>query len=86
MREHLGEVVPELAKALWAGTYEPGHIRRVWIPKTGGQRGLGIPNVVDRMVAEAVRQVLESVVEQWKRLNAKRNIALEPAQLSLVLG
>lgn len=29
----------------------------------GGQRGLGIPNVVDRVVQEAVRQVLEPVYE-----------------------
>jgi group II intron reverse transcriptase/maturase len=49
---------------LLAGTYEAGNIRRVWIRKgNGGQRGLGIPNVVDRMVAEAVRQVLEPLYE-----------------------
>ena len=34
------------------------------IPKaSGGQRGLGIPNVVDRVVMEAVRQVLEPLFE-----------------------
>jgi group II intron reverse transcriptase/maturase len=33
-------------------------IRRVWIPKPGGRRGLGIPNVVDRLVGQAVHQVL----------------------------
>jgi retron-type reverse transcriptase len=36
----------------------------VWIPKAGGgQRGLGIPNVVDRTVQEAVRLVLEPLYE-----------------------
>lgn len=30
----------------------------MWIPKPGGQRGLGIPNVVDRIVQQAVHQVL----------------------------
>jgi group II intron reverse transcriptase/maturase len=63
VREHLGDLVPRLAKALLTETYEPGNIRRVWIPKSGGQRGLGIPNVVDRMVAEAIRLVLEPVYE-----------------------
>jgi RNA-directed DNA polymerase len=64
VRAHLDEVLPSLATALLSGTYEPGSIRRVWIPKaSGGQRGLGIPNVVDRVVQEAVRQVLEPVYE-----------------------
>jgi RNA-directed DNA polymerase len=64
VREHLGDLLPELAAALLRGTYEPGNIRRVWIPKAGGgRRGLGIPNVVDRVVQEAVRQVLEPLYE-----------------------
>lgn len=57
--EHLGELVPALSRALLEGSYQPGNIRRVWIPKSGGgQRGLGIPNVVDRLVQQAVHQVL----------------------------
>jgi len=64
VRKHLSRLIPELSEAVLTGTYEPGNIRRVWIPKAGGgERGLGIPNVVDRMVAEAVRQVLEPVYE-----------------------
>jgi RNA-directed DNA polymerase len=64
VRVHLEELVPQLQTALLTDTYEPGNIRRVWIPKAGGgQRGLGIPNVVDRMVAEAVRVVLEPLYE-----------------------
>jgi RNA-directed DNA polymerase len=64
VREHLDELLPELSSTLLAGTYVPGEIRRVWIPKaSGGQRGLGIPNVIDRVVQEAVRLVLEPIYE-----------------------
>jgi group II intron reverse transcriptase/maturase len=64
VREHLSEILAVLKVDLLEGTYRPGEIRRVWIPKaSGGQRGLGIPNVVDRIVQEAVRQVLEPLYE-----------------------
>lgn len=64
VREHLDELLPELVIHLLEGTYRPGAIRRVWIPKAGGgQRGLGIPDVIDRMVQEAVRRVLEPLYE-----------------------
>jgi len=64
VREHLEELIPELSRSLLEGTYQPGSIRRVWIQKTGGgQRGLGIPDVIDRTVQEAVRRVLEPVYE-----------------------
>ena len=64
VRERWPKLMSELREALEQGTYEPGAIRRVWIPKPGGgQRGLGIPNVIDRVVQEAVRRVLEPVYE-----------------------
>ncbi len=49
---------------LISGRYQHGEIRRVEIPKNGGgSRNLGIPNVVDRWVQQAVLQVLEPVFE-----------------------
>jgi RNA-directed DNA polymerase len=60
----LPQLLGQLKAALLEGTYRPGDIRRVWIPKAGGgERGLGIPNVVDRMVQEAVRMVIEPLYE-----------------------
>ena len=60
VRVHLSTLLPALSTALLEGTYTPGNVRRVWLPKAGGgERGLGIPNVIDRVVQEAVRQVLD---------------------------
>jgi group II intron reverse transcriptase/maturase len=58
------QLLPKLRAELVAGTYQPGDIRRVWIPKPGGgQRGLGIPNVIDRWVQQALLQVLQPIFE-----------------------
>lgn len=57
-------ILPKLRHALLTETYVPGDVRRVWIPKPGGgQRALGIPNVVDRWVQTAVLQILEPIFE-----------------------
>jgi group II intron reverse transcriptase/maturase len=59
VRKHLDELLPKLHQELLEGSYRPGMIRRVWIPKSGGgQRGLGIPDVVDRIVGQAIHRVL----------------------------
>lgn len=64
VRAHWAQIKPVLQKALLEGSYQPGDIRRVWIPKSGGgQRGLGIPDVIDRVVQEAVRRQLEPLYE-----------------------
>jgi RNA-directed DNA polymerase len=52
----------KLKEQLVSGTYQPALVRGVQIPKPGGKgmRQLGIPTVVDRLVQQAVLQVLEA--------------------------
>jgi len=53
-----------LAEQLLTGVYTPGTVRGVKIPKPGGGvRQLGIPTVVDRLVQQAIRQVLEPIID-----------------------
>ena len=61
LRENKEELIAELKD----GSYKPSPVKRVEIPKpNGGTRKLGIPTVVDRMVQQAVAQVLTPIFEQ----------------------
>jgi len=55
---------PVLRQQLLEGTYRPGPVRRKSIPKPdGSMRHLGIPNVVDRVIQQAILQVLTPIFD-----------------------
>ena len=62
---YLRENKEELIAKLKDGSYKPSPVKRVEIPKpNGGRRKLGIPTVVDRMVQQAIAQVLTPIFER----------------------
>ena len=55
---------PDIRERLLDGSYRPEPVRRVGIPKPGGGvRELGIPTVVDRLIQQALLQVLQPLID-----------------------
>jgi len=62
--EHLQWAWPDLRQQLLEGHYRPQPVRRVGIPKPdGSERKLGIPTVTDRLVQQALLQVLQPLID-----------------------
>jgi RNA-directed DNA polymerase len=62
--EHLGVHWPQVRQQLLNGSYRPRPVRRVQIPKPGGgMRELGIPTVTDRLIQQALLQVLQPLLD-----------------------
>ena len=62
--EYLSTAWPGIRAALLDGSYRPAAVRRVGIAKPGGgTRELGIPTVVDRLIQQALLQVLQPLID-----------------------
>lgn len=65
LKPYLQEHWAQIREELLAGRYDPQPVRRVEIPKPGGKgmRKLGIPTVVDRLIQQAVHQVMSPLFD-----------------------
>jgi RNA-directed DNA polymerase len=65
LRGYLREHWLRIKEELLAGDYQPAPVRQVEIPKPGGRgmRMLGIPTVLDRLIRQALQQVLSPLFE-----------------------
>ena len=65
LKDYLVENKDQLIQSILDGKYRPNPVRRVEIPKENGKkRGLGIPTVVDRVIQQAIAQVLSPIYEK----------------------
>src|SRR5580700_3984590 len=77
-KDYLREHWPSIRSQLLDGTYQPQPVKRVEIPKPGGGiRKLGVPCVVDRLIQQAVLQVLQ---DRWDPTFSEHSYGFRPGR------
>ncbi len=77
-RDHLREHWPSIRSQLLEGSYQPQPVKRVEIPKPdGGVRKLGVPCVVDRLIQQALLQVLQP---RWDSTFSEHSYGFRPGR------
>lgn len=62
---HFAQYFPKIKQKLLEGTYKPQAVKKVEIPKANGKkRVLGIPVVRDRVIQQAIKQVIEPSIDR----------------------
>ena len=78
LERHWKQHATEIVSRLESGTYRPAPVKRVEIPKPdGGVRKLGIPTVVDRLIQQAILQVLQPV---WEPAFSQHSYGFRPGR------
>lgn len=77
-KDYLREQWPNIRSQLLEGTYQPLPVKRVEIPKPdGGVRKLGVPCVVDRLIQQALLQVLQ---KRWDPTFSEHSYGFRPGR------
>ncbi len=77
LKSFLKRCWPKIKQALLDGTYEPLPVRRKEIPKPNGGRLLGIPTVADRLIQQAITQVLQGI---WDPTFSEQSFGFRPGR------